>query len=39
MLDEYAQEQIDQQRLFMLNQDPPEHTRPGSWSTAASRRA
>jgi cholest-4-en-3-one 26-monooxygenase len=27
MLDEYAQEQIDQQRLFMLNQDPPEHTR------------
>jgi cholest-4-en-3-one 26-monooxygenase len=27
MLDEYPQEQIDQQRLFMLNQDPPEHTR------------
>lgn len=27
MLDEYAQEQIDQQRMFMLNQDPPEHTR------------
>jgi cholest-4-en-3-one 26-monooxygenase len=27
MLDDYAQEQIDQQRLFMLNQDPPEHTR------------
>jgi cholest-4-en-3-one 26-monooxygenase len=27
MLDEYAQEQIDQQRMFMLNQDPPDHTR------------
>jgi cholest-4-en-3-one 26-monooxygenase len=27
MIDEYAQEQIDQQRMFMLNQDPPEHTR------------
>ncbi|MBV9293825.1 MAG: cytochrome P450, partial [Frankiales bacterium] len=27
MLDEYPQEQIDQQRLFMLNQDPPDHTR------------
>jgi cholest-4-en-3-one 26-monooxygenase len=27
MLEEYAQEQIDQQRLFMLNQDPPDHTR------------
>ena len=27
MLDEYPQIQIDQQRLFMLNQDPPEHTR------------
>ena len=27
MLDEYAQQQIDQQRLFMLNQDPPDHTR------------
>jgi len=27
MLDEYAQEQIEQQRMFMLNQDPPEHTR------------
>jgi cholest-4-en-3-one 26-monooxygenase len=27
MLDEFAQEQIDQQRMFMLNQDPPEHTR------------
>src|SRR3954454_24906468 len=27
MLDEYAQEQIDQQRMFMLNQDPPQHTR------------
>ena len=27
MLDEYAQEQIDNQRLFMLNQDPPDHTR------------
>jgi cholest-4-en-3-one 26-monooxygenase len=27
MLDEYAQDQIDQQRLFMLNQDPPDHTR------------
>jgi cholest-4-en-3-one 26-monooxygenase len=30
MLDEYAQEQIDQQRMFMLNQDPPEHTRTRS---------
>src|SRR3954453_16615964 len=28
MLDEYPQIQIDQQRLFMLNQDPPEHPRP-----------
>ena len=27
MLDEYAQVQIDQQRMFMLNQDPPDHTR------------
>jgi cholest-4-en-3-one 26-monooxygenase len=27
MIDEYAQEQIDQQRMFMLNQDPPDHTR------------
>src|SRR3954462_3356210 len=27
MLDEYPQEQIDQQRMFMLNQDPPEQTR------------
>jgi cholest-4-en-3-one 26-monooxygenase len=27
MINEYAQEQIDQQRLFMLNQDPPDHTR------------
>ncbi|MBV9293157.1 MAG: cytochrome P450, partial [Frankiales bacterium] len=27
MLDEYPQEQIDPQRLFMLNQDPPDHTR------------
>ena len=27
MLDEYAQEQIDNQRMFMLNQDPPDHTR------------
>ncbi|HEX4654359.1 MAG TPA: cytochrome P450 [Mycobacteriales bacterium] len=27
MLDEFAQEQIDNQRLFMLNQDPPDHTR------------
>jgi cholest-4-en-3-one 26-monooxygenase len=27
MLDEYVQEQIDNQRLFMLNQDPPDHTR------------
>ena len=26
MINEYAQEQIDQQRLFMLNQDPPSHT-------------
>jgi cholest-4-en-3-one 26-monooxygenase len=26
MINEYAQEQIDQQRLFMLNQDPPDHT-------------
>jgi cholest-4-en-3-one 26-monooxygenase len=30
MLDEYAQEQIDQQRMFMLNQDPPQHTRTRS---------
>jgi cholest-4-en-3-one 26-monooxygenase len=27
MIDEFPQEQIDQQRLFMLNQDPPDHTR------------
>jgi len=27
MLDEFPAMQIEQQRLFMLNQDPPEHTR------------
>jgi len=27
MINEYAQEQIDQQRMFMLNQDPPDHTK------------
>jgi cholest-4-en-3-one 26-monooxygenase len=27
MINEYAQEQVDQQRMFMLNQDPPDHTR------------
>jgi cholest-4-en-3-one 26-monooxygenase len=26
MINEYDQDQIDQQRLFMLNQDPPNHT-------------
>jgi cholest-4-en-3-one 26-monooxygenase len=30
MINEYAQEQVDQQRMFMLNQDPPEHTRTRS---------
>ena len=30
MINEYAQEQVDQQRLFMLNQDPPHHTRTRS---------
>jgi cholest-4-en-3-one 26-monooxygenase len=30
MINEYAQEQVDQQRLFMLNQDPPQHTRTRS---------
>jgi cholest-4-en-3-one 26-monooxygenase len=30
MINEYAQEQIDQQRMFMLNQDPPHHTRTRS---------
>jgi cholest-4-en-3-one 26-monooxygenase len=27
MINEYAQQQVDQQRMFMLNQDPPDHTR------------
>jgi cholest-4-en-3-one 26-monooxygenase len=27
MIDEFPQQNIDQQRLLMLNQDPPEHTR------------
>ena len=27
MIDEFAPEQIEQQRMFMLNQDPPQHTR------------
>src|SRR6202000_1479073 len=27
MINEYFTEQIDQQRMFMLNQDPPQHTR------------
>ena len=27
MMNEFVQEQIDQQRMFMLNQDPPQHTR------------
>jgi cholest-4-en-3-one 26-monooxygenase len=27
MINEYGDDQIDQQRLFMLNQDPPEHTK------------
>jgi cholest-4-en-3-one 26-monooxygenase len=27
MINEYPQEQIDQQRMFMLNQDPPDHTK------------
>jgi cholest-4-en-3-one 26-monooxygenase len=27
MINEYPQEQVDQQRMFMLNQDPPDHTR------------
>jgi cholest-4-en-3-one 26-monooxygenase len=27
MINEFFQEQIDQQRMFMLNQDPPQHTR------------
>ncbi|HEU5033910.1 MAG TPA: cytochrome P450 [Mycobacteriales bacterium] len=30
MINEFPQEQIDQQRLFMLNQDPPDHTRTRS---------
>jgi cholest-4-en-3-one 26-monooxygenase len=30
MINEYGQDQIDQQRLFMLNQDPPQHTRTRS---------
>jgi cholest-4-en-3-one 26-monooxygenase len=30
MVDEFPQEAIDQQRMFMLNQDPPEHTRTRS---------
>jgi cholest-4-en-3-one 26-monooxygenase len=30
MINEYAQVQIDQQRMFMLNQDPPDHTRTRS---------
>jgi cholest-4-en-3-one 26-monooxygenase len=27
MINEYVPEQIDQQRMFMLNQDPPDHTK------------
>src|SRR3954467_10480013 len=27
MIEDYAQAQTDQQRMFMLNQDPPDHTR------------
>jgi cholest-4-en-3-one 26-monooxygenase len=27
MINEYVQDQVDQQRMFMLNQDPPQHTR------------
>jgi cholest-4-en-3-one 26-monooxygenase len=27
MINEFPQEQIDQQRMFMLNQDPPDHTK------------
>ncbi|HWB65427.1 MAG TPA: cytochrome P450 [Mycobacteriales bacterium] len=27
MINEFPQEQVDQQRLFMLNQDPPDHTK------------
>jgi cholest-4-en-3-one 26-monooxygenase len=27
MINEYPQEQVDQQRMFMLNQDPPDHTK------------
>jgi cholest-4-en-3-one 26-monooxygenase len=30
MVDEFPQEAVDQQRMFMLNQDPPEHTRTRS---------
>jgi cholest-4-en-3-one 26-monooxygenase len=30
MINEYIPEQIDQQRMFMLNQDPPDHTRTRS---------
>ena len=30
MIDEFVQEAIDQQRLMMLNQDPPQHTRTRS---------
>jgi cholest-4-en-3-one 26-monooxygenase len=30
LINEFPQEQIDQQRLFMLNQDPPDHTRTRS---------
>jgi cholest-4-en-3-one 26-monooxygenase len=30
MLNEFVQEQIDQQQMFMLNQDPPQHTRTRS---------
>jgi cholest-4-en-3-one 26-monooxygenase len=30
MIDEFPQENIDQQRLLMLNQDPPQHTRTRS---------
>jgi cholest-4-en-3-one 26-monooxygenase len=30
MINEYPQEQVDQQRMFMLNQDPPDHTRTRS---------
>ena len=39
LFDEVTEDQRALQRLMMLNQDPPEHTRQRRWSTAGSRRA